>query len=122
MFKAIVRLICITLLSYPMLTNAKNKSIPFTGERWFNFMGGSGTGESIKISNSGATIITIHGTTSSEVIYRGKYKRYFRLYDGENYYTIVGKNAIAMLDNNMNVMSDCRGDEKLCVVELSKEN
>lgn len=121
MFKIIVRLICIAFVSFPILTNANSQNIPFTGKRWFNFMGGSGTGESIRINSSGTTVITTDGKTSSEVIYRGKYKRYFKLYGGENYYTIVGKNTIAMLDSNMNVMSGCLVEDQFCVVELTKE-
>jgi uncharacterized membrane protein YhaH (DUF805 family) len=47
---------------------------PFIGEKTFNFDGGSGTGQSIEITNNAIVTIMLHGIYSSSIIYQGKYK------------------------------------------------
>jgi hypothetical protein len=49
-------------------------NLPFVGKRFFNFLGGSGTGYTIKIELNGNTIIQHHGTMSSSTIYQGLFQ------------------------------------------------
>lgn len=58
------------------------ESLPFTGTRRFNFLGGTGTGQSITIEKDGNTVVQIHGTARSSVIYKGKFSNPIVLEDG----------------------------------------
>jgi hypothetical protein len=49
-------------------------SLPFVGKRYFNFLGGSGTGHTITIDGTGKTIIELHGSQQSSVLYRGPFR------------------------------------------------
>jgi hypothetical protein len=50
-----------------------DNKLPFIGTRAFNFLGGSGTGQTITIEANGNTTIKLHGTASSSVLYSGKF-------------------------------------------------
>lgn len=100
---------------------SKNKVIglPFTGERWFNFYGGMGTGMSITIKSNGDTLIEIHGKFSSSIVYKGKFKN--PMYDAEGYAYSIKGNKIYLLKNGK-VANDCPKAEgtTLCIDELLK--
>ena len=100
---------------------SKNKVIglPFTGERWFNFYGGNGTGMSITIKSNGDTLIETHGKFGSSIVYQGKFKNPMYDKDGDGY-SIKG-NQIYLLKNGK-VVNDCpkAGGKTLCVDELLK--
>lgn len=49
-------------------------NLPFVGKRFFNFLGGSGTGYSITIEVSGNTVIQQHGTMNSSTVYQGPFQ------------------------------------------------
>lgn len=48
-------------------------NLPFVGKRYFNFLGGTGTGYSIEIAADGTTTIELHGTMGSAIEYRGRF-------------------------------------------------
>lgn len=54
------------------LSQAPNE-LPFIGRRSFNFLGGSGTGQSITIEPDGTTTVERHGTANSAIEYRGRF-------------------------------------------------
>jgi hypothetical protein len=94
--------------------------LPFVGKRYFNFLGGSGTNESITISANGNTLIESHGTASSSVLYQGAYQPDMPIsYDGgvSGYYRIVG-NTVHSLDIDKAPAMDCRDEGEPCTAEL----
>lgn len=66
----------------PQAASAAKQALPFIGTRYFNFLGGSGTGYSISIAANGTTKIQLHGTQSSSVEYEGNYTNPIVLKDG----------------------------------------
>ena len=48
-------------------------ALPFIGRRSFNFLGGSGTGQSITIEPDGTTTVERHGTANRAIEYRGRF-------------------------------------------------
>ena len=118
MFKQFTLASLILLTTFPAVAKT---DLPFIGTRHYNFMGGSGTGQSINISKSGYTTIKLHGKSSTAIIYQGVYKKMIPAYDNENYFMIIGNNAITMLDNKGNQLFGCSGEEtEACVKELYK--
>lgn len=106
-----------------MLNQAELK-YPFIGERYFDFVGANATMMGIEIDKKGHT--TIEGHTGglpgyTYVIYEGKYSPMIPIGDGESFFTIVGKDAIAELDSEGKLMygDGCNIEEgKPCVTEL----
>lgn len=94
------------------------EKLPFLGTRSFNFYMGSGTGHSITIKKDGSTTVKIHGTVSTEVLYRGKFANPIVLKDGTGW--LLKGNKIYALTNGK-IDNDCRGDGKPCESELFKE-
>ncbi len=77
-------------------------TFPFVGKRWFNFMGGNGTGMSIIINPNGDTLIESHGRVSSSVEDKGKFKNPMQSEDGSGY--LIKGNQIFLLENGNPVM------------------
>lgn len=86
----------------------------------FNLAGGNGTGQIITIDKSGNTVIELHGKFDRAMVYRGKYKAMMCDEYGECY-KIIGKNKIASTDKHGKMQTDCRADNKPCIVPLYKE-
>lgn len=113
-------ILAVVILTFSLPVFAK-LDLPFNGTRHYNFMGGSGTGESIHINKNGYTTIKIHGKDGSGIIYQGAYKKMIPVYDNENYYTIIGNNAITMLNEKGNQEFGCSGEEtEACISQLYK--
>lgn len=116
MIKKVMLAFAVLTFAFPAIAKT---DLPFVGKRYYNFMGGSGTGESINISKNGYTTIKIHGTVSTGIIYQGTYKRMIPVYNNENYLMIIGKDAITMLDREGNQEFGCSGEEtEACVEQL----
>jgi len=99
--------------------SADKSSLPFTGKRFFNFYGGSGTGHSISIKKDGTTTIAIHGTSGSSTLYKGKFANPINLKDGSGW--LIKDNKIFSLMNGQ-INKGCNGDDaSLCESELSKD-
>ncbi len=64
-----------TRLANPEATSPESPSteLPFVGTRFFNFEGGSGTGQSITIEADGTTTVKAHGTMQRSIRYTGKF-------------------------------------------------
>ena len=93
--------------------------LPFIGKRTFNFMGGSGTGQLVQISKTGATVIKSCGKFSCSTDYKGQYKASIPTSDG--YYKFTA-NKVYLLNRNGEVKRDCSSnDSGLCVADLFKE-
>lgn len=109
----------------PTTSTQSKLDLPFVGERLFDFVGANATMESITIDSNGHTIIEGQAGNSSYVIYEGMYSPIMPRYEGEfedeGYYSIIGNNTIAQLDNNKNLMhgDGCNiEDGKPCVTEF----
>ncbi|TAE61941.1 MAG: hypothetical protein EAZ87_00530 [Nostocales cyanobacterium] len=90
--------------------------LPFVGTKYYNFLGGSGTGESMTIENDGRVIIKVHGTQETEIIYRGKFSNPLMI---ENEFgLLIQGNKIYQLDVNGKMTTGCRGEGKVCESEL----
>lgn len=106
------------------MDNITKLELPFVGQLYFDFVGANATMMGIEIDKKGHT--TIEGHTggmpgNTYVLYEGQYSPMMRIADGESYYTIVGKNAIAELDGEGKLMygDGCSIEEgKPCVTDL----
>lgn len=92
--------------------------LPFVGERGFNFMGGSGTGYTIKINSDGHTQIKICGIEECSNIYNGKYINPIRFDDGSGF--LFGEGKIYSLPEHGKVAEEgCQNYESdKCVSDL----
>ncbi|MBD2232748.1 hypothetical protein [Phormidium tenue] len=89
---------------------------PFFGDRYFNFYGGNGTGQSITIELDGATTVEQHGTESSSVLYRGQFSNPLILDDGER--LRIEGNTISKISEDGDIISGCNGEGEPCESEL----
>ena len=103
------------------ISNQVQSKTPFIGELYFDFVGANSTLENITINPSGYTTIrAIPKNTPPYVIYEGMYRPMMPVYEGESYYAVIGKNAIAQLDSSGNLMYGCKLDEsEPCISKLS---
>ena len=92
--------------------------LPFIGEKYFNFGGGSGTGSSITINKDG--LVIIKGVpdpgaeklgAKGEIEFKGPFKTIIKTKDGIRYK--IGADKISMVDAKGNVEKGCGnlGDE-----------
>jgi hypothetical protein len=58
-------------------------NLPFIGTKRFNFLNGSGTGQSITIEADGTTTIKLHGTANTSVSYSGPFTNPMIFKDGD---------------------------------------
>ncbi|MCP6759562.1 MAG: hypothetical protein NHB32_12515 [Fischerella sp. CENA71] len=91
---------------------------PFIGTRFFNFLGGNGTGQSIAIATDGTTIVKLNGTVSSSVQYRGKFSNPIILQDGSGLGLLIKDDKIYSLSANGQIAKGCRGEGTVCESSL----
>jgi hypothetical protein len=84
-------------------------NLPFIGTRYFNFLGGTGTGQTITIEADGMTTVQLHGTQRSSVQYQGQFSNPIRFEDGSGLLLIDGK--IYRLSPGEETRPDCSGEE-----------
>lgn len=94
---------------------AASEKLPFVGTRRFNFLGGTGTGQSITIKADGSTVVQLHGTMSSLVLYRGQFSNPIILDDGTG--LLLRGNKVQMVSSDGQVVTSCNGQET-CETEL----
>ncbi len=58
-------------------------ALPFVGTKRFNFLNGSGTGQSITIAADGTTTVKLHGTANTSVSYSGPFTNPIIFQDGD---------------------------------------
>ncbi|BAY15675.1 hypothetical protein NIES21_14940 [Anabaenopsis circularis NIES-21] len=95
---------------------------PFIGTRLFNFLGGSGTGQSIAIAPDGTTIVTLNGTFESSIQYNGKFSNPIILQDGSGLGLLLKDGKIYSLLSNGQIAKGCKGEGTVCessLLELS---
>lgn len=100
----------ILLATTTMSTAIAGTNLPFVGTKSYNFMGGNGTERSITIKQDGTVIVKIHGTVSTGIEYRGKFKNLLQFSKGEEYYRF-SENFVEMLDEKKQPIYEC-GDPK----------
>jgi hypothetical protein len=89
--------------------------IPFTGTRRFNFLGGSGTGQSITIESNGDTLVQLHGTGGISVIYSGEFSNPIVLDDGRKLLLEGDKIYILLLGQSL---EECKSSGSPCQANL----
>jgi hypothetical protein len=67
----------------PTIESAPEKQLPFVGTKRFNFLNGSGTGQSITIEADGITTVKLHGTANTSVSYSGPFTNPIIFKDGD---------------------------------------
>ncbi|MBD2456419.1 hypothetical protein H6G80_20365 [Nostoc sp. FACHB-87] len=87
---------------------------PFIGTRSFNFLGGSGTGQSIAIAPDGTTIVTLHGKFQSSIQYQGKFSNPIILQDGSGFGLLFKDGKVYSLAANGQIAKGCKGDATVC--------
>ncbi len=111
-------IIALALLTATSPALANSKKLPFTGTKYFNFMGGTGTVMSLTITKKGNATVKYHGTVSTETSYRGKYRN--PLPDGDGGYLQIKGNNIYLMDENKNYVYDCMGNGDVCASTLHR--
>ena len=116
----ITSLTVITLVLPSAAVHAKTPKLPFVGTKYFNFMGGSATGQSITIKKDGSTTILFHGMGGDVVEYKGKFQNPIPLKyeDGTRYYYEIKGNQIRDLDENKKLGCTMKQDDDFCIAEL----
>jgi hypothetical protein len=118
---ASVTLILIDISFGNTVIAGEKQKLPFTGTKWFNLYGGTGTGQSITIEKNGRTVIKVHGTVSTGVIYKGRFSNPITINDEGTIYKYLFKNKkIYELDQNGQIKKGCRREGEVCEAELSK--
>lgn len=92
-----------------------SEKLPFIGTRRFNFLGGSGTGQSITIKADGSTVVQLHGTMSSSVLYKGQFSNPIILDDGRG--LLLRGNKVHQVSSDGQIVKSCLGKET-CEAEL----
>jgi hypothetical protein len=64
-------------------TASPQSNLPFIGTKYFNFLNGSGTGQSITIDPDGTTTVKTHGTMNTSVSYSGPFTNPIIFKDGD---------------------------------------
>jgi hypothetical protein len=128
-FIASVALLSISILAGDVVTAGQHQNLPFVGTRYFNFMGGTATGYEITIKKNGTTMIVHNYRSFGKYIYGVDYKGRFL-----NPITVKGltgatewggdkllfkNNKAYLLDKKGNIIKGCRGEGKICEVDLS---
>ena len=94
---------------------AAQENLPFVGMRRFNFLGGSGTGQSITIKADGSTIVQLHGTMNTSVLYKGQFSNPIILNDGRG--LLLRGNKVHQISADGQIVKSCNGKET-CEAEL----
>lgn len=88
---------------------------PFIGKRSFNFMGGTGTGYSITISQNGNTVVMSITTEGSYIIYEGPFTNPILYNESEGILLKDGK-VYSITDDKVDM--GCSDEQEPCVSEL----
>ncbi len=91
--------------------------LPFTGTRYFNFMGGSGTGRLLTLQSDGTAILESQGVFGSSVIYRGKFSNPLVLPDEPA--LLIEGNKIYSLRPNGQIAQGCKKPGQPCEALLA---
>lgn len=98
--------------------------LPFIGTRHFNFMGGSGTEQSITIDKNGVATLKYYGRVSSGVSWNGKFSNPLLLVDqgamlGQKIRGLLFKNnKVYLITEDQQIIRGCKGKETLCESSL----
>lgn len=92
--------------------------LPFIGTRFFNFMGGTGTVESIEIQADGTTQVGLIGLYDSQELYSGPFTNPIQLNDGRSL-RIKGDQIFQLLADDATA-NRCRIEQTPCSAVLQK--
>lgn len=102
----------------PANEDTAGASLPFSGRRTFNFMGGNGTENAISIDAGGQTRVESLGTTGSSVDYEGQFSNPLVLQDGG---ALLFRDGKVYLMKGDAVETGCMEDGQPCVSDLYGE-
>lgn len=94
---------------------APDTTLPFVGKRTFNFSGGSGTGQTIAISEDGRAVVEFVGMQGSSTEYDGPFSNPLQMSDGSGLLFQDGK--VYQMSNGA-IAKDCLGDGEDCASDL----
>jgi hypothetical protein len=97
---------------------AVSERLPFVGTRYFNFEGGSGTGQSLTLQSDGSFSLESQGVFGSSVTARGRFLNPLILEGGSG--LLLEGNKIYRLRSNGQIAKGCKGEDKLCESILSE--
>ncbi|PMB51659.1 hypothetical protein CEN39_14060 [Fischerella thermalis CCMEE 5201] len=100
------------------LSAAHQGKLPFIGTRFFNFLGGNGTGQSIAIAADGTTIVKLNGKFNSSIQYNGKFSNPIILQDGSGLGLLLKDDKIYSLSADGQIAKGCRGEGTVCESSL----
>ncbi len=93
----------------------KAETRPFSGTQRFNFLGGTGTGYTITIEHNGDTLVQLHGTAGSSIIYKGKFSNPIVLEDGKELQFEGDKIYMLLLGQSI---EECKSSGSPCQANL----
>lgn len=101
----------------PEPKTSNSTKLPFTGKSFFNFYGGTGTQQSITISQSGLTRIESYGTSGTFIEYEGPYSNTIKT---KSQTLNIDGNKIHLISNG-EIEKGCTDDITECTSELYPE-
>jgi hypothetical protein len=101
----------------PTIESAPEKQLPFVGTKRFNFLNGSGTGQSITIDPDGTTTVKTHGTMNTSVSYSGPFTNPIIFKDGDG--VKLEGDTIYSLRTDGTIAEGCIRADEPCKSELN---
>ncbi len=92
--------------------------LPFIGTKYFNFIGESGTEESITIEKDGTATLKFYGLISQGVIWKGKFSNPLIPFSSGNGLLFKDEKVYGITGNG-ELRKGCKSKEKLCESSLS---
>jgi hypothetical protein len=92
-------------------------ALPFVGTKRFNFLNGSGTGQSITIEADGTTTVKLHGTANTSVSYSGPFTNPIIFKDGDG--VKLEGDTIYSLRTDGTIAEGCIRADEPCKSELN---
>lgn len=90
--------------------------LPFVGTRYFNFLGGTGTGHTITIEENGTMTVEINGTIESSVLYQGEFSNPIFLDNGLG--LLLSSGQIYQLSADGKISEGCKREGTICEADL----
>jgi hypothetical protein len=98
-------------------TASPKTALPFVGTKRFNFLNGSGTGQSITIEADGTTTVKLHGTANTSVSYSGPFTNPIIFKDGDG--VKLEGDTIYSLRTDGTIAEGCIRADEPCKSELN---
>jgi hypothetical protein len=101
----------------PTQSASPQTALPFVGTKRFNFLNGSGTGQSITIEADGTTTVKLHGTMNTSISYSGPFTNPIIFKDGDG--VKLAGDMIYSLRQDGTIAEGCIRADEPCKSELN---